>query len=889
MRNMSDNPLSGQVSLDITNFKGAIAEMFRSLAGIQQRFAGMASGMSNAASGIGSSTQQMGEKVKAGANRIRDLQSWGAKLARTLRIVLVGALIAVGVALLGLVGKSGALQAVFARLGGGVTGFGKILGGLGGKLKDVFGSTAVKTGVTSLGKGVGALAKIFAPLLAKSLAQALFKMAGYDKETNKARGSTNHLGNAMRSLSNHVRSAANGIGGMVTKVAKLAAGLAIGLVGAATAAGAAIIALAASTIAPASNLSETVSKVGVVFDASAERVLEFGKRAALAVGMSENAALSAAGTYGNLFRSMGIGSDASADMSINLVKLAGDLASFNNLSPDEVLEKLRAGLTGEAEPLKTLGVNINEATIKAKAMELGLLRAGEEMNAAAKAQAAYALIFEQTALAQGDFARTSGGLANQQRIWAAQVENLKAKIGAGLVPALASILTLGNELLASDAVQNWAGNLAKSLEKVGTFIGPIRRGFATGGITKGLDAIGETFKTMFPILNVVLGPLGRIIGYISDLIGIIQGADSVSGAAEGIGGLIAKIFGDTATARTNMATTAVSFISGFVDGIVGALPQLATLATTLLMAIVNGLLTAIPILIPVAITIINLLVQFLIQNLPMLITAAVQLIVTLAKGISEALPKLIPEVAKIIPVIILALIENLPMLVEAALDLIIALAEGLIIAIPLLLEAVPEIMTALINAIVLLWPKIKKAGEDLIKTVVDGVTAAWPKMQESGKKIGNIFLDGVKENIAKFLQIGKDIVSGVWDGIKERTTWFTDQVTGFFSGIVDAVKKTLGISSPSKVFSGIGENMALGLGSGFSGAFRQIERDVQGAIAGMSAIPSPSLSLAGGGIGGGRGMAAAPLTINVPVQAVNNEIDYYRLGRIVADVIQKER
>jgi len=883
---MSDNPLSGQVSLDITNFKGAIAEMFRSLAGIQQRFAGMASGMSNAASGIGSSTQQMGEKVKAGANRIRDLQSWGAKLARTLRIVLVGALIAVGVALLGLVGKSGALQAVFARLGGGVSGFGKILGGLGGKLKDVFGSTAVKTGVSSLGKGVGALAKIFAPLLAKSLAQALFKMAGYDKETNKARGSTNHLGNAMRSLSNHVRSAANGIGSMVTKVAKLAAGLAIGLVGAATAAGAAIIALAASTIAPASNLAETVSKVGVVFDASAERVLEFGKRAAMAVGMSENVALSAAGTYGNLFRSMGIGSDASADMSINLVKLAGDLASFNNLAPDEVLEKLRAGLTGESEPLKTLGVNINEATIKAKAMELGLLRAGEEMNAAAKAQAAYALIFEQTALAQGDFARTSGGgKANQQRIWEAQVENLKARIGAGLVPALASILTLGNELLASDAVQNWAGNLAKRLEKVGTFIGPIRRGFATGGITKGLDAIGETFKTMFPILNVVLGPLGRVIGYISDLIGIIQGADSVSGAAEGIGGLIAKIFGDTATARTNMATTAVSFISGFVDGIVGALPQLATLATTLLMAIVNGLLTAIPILIPVAITIINLLMQFLIQNLPMLITAAIQLIVTLAKGLSEALPKLIPEVAKIIPVIILALIENLPMLVEAALQLIIALAEGLIVAIPLLLAAVPEIMTALIGAIVLLWPKIKKAGEDLIKTVVDGVTAAWPKMKESGKKIGDIFLGGVKENIEKFLQIGKDIVSGVWDGIQEKTAWFTDLVTGFFSGIIDAVKKTLGISSPSKVFSGIGENMALGLGSGFSGAFRQIERDVQGAIAGMSAIPSPSLSLAGGGISGGRGVAP---TVTVPIQAtVRNEMDLHVFARLVALEIKR--
>ncbi|HXJ67012.1 MAG TPA: hypothetical protein VNN79_24925, partial [Actinomycetota bacterium] len=89
-------------------------------------------------------------------------------------------------------------------------------------------------------------------------------------------------------------------------------------------------ALLASSIKSASDLGETVSKVGVVFKANAARVLAFGKTSASALGLSQNAALSAAATYGNLFVSMGLTADKSADMSLALVKLASDLASFNN-------------------------------------------------------------------------------------------------------------------------------------------------------------------------------------------------------------------------------------------------------------------------------------------------------------------------------------------------------------------------------------------------------------------------------------------------------------------------------------------------------------------------------------------------------------------------------
>lgn len=192
--------------------------------------------------------------------------------------------------------------------------------------------------------------------------------------------------------------------------------------------GAALTGLVGSSISAASDLSESMSKVGVVFGDNQQQILNWADGAATALGQSKQQALEAAGTFGNLFTALGLGGQQSADMSMNVVNLASDLASFNNINPTEALDALRAGLTGETEPLKRLGVNMNEATLKAKGLELGLIKGSEALSPAAKAQAAYALIMEQTGSAQGDFARTSDGLANQQRIMAAQFEDTKASL-----------------------------------------------------------------------------------------------------------------------------------------------------------------------------------------------------------------------------------------------------------------------------------------------------------------------------------------------------------------------------------------------------------------------------------------------------------------------------
>ena len=261
----------------------------------------------------------------------------------------------------------------------------------------------------------------------------------------------------------------------------------LGLAGAGVVAGLGVAVVAtgaflARTIDPASDLSETVSKVGVVFGDQADKIMAFSQTSATALGMTQNEALAAAGTYGNLFRSMGMAEETSGDMSTGLVQLAADLASFNNIDPAVALDKLRAGLTGEAEPLKALGVNINQVLLQEKALELGLISEGEELNAAAKAQASYALIMEQTSLAQGDFARTSEGLANQQRITAATTGDLKATIGTALLPAMTALQGTINTIAQDPAFQAF---LAKAVEALG--------GFATY-VIEAIPVVIDTFQ-----------------------------------------------------------------------------------------------------------------------------------------------------------------------------------------------------------------------------------------------------------------------------------------------------------------------------------------------------------------------------------------------------------
>jgi len=238
----------------------------------------------------------------------------------------------------------------------------------------------------------------------------------------------------IKGMNSSVATANTGMQNMIGTAKKMAGTL--GVAFAATQ----IVQFGKDVVMSASAMEESVSKVNVVFGQGAEKVFDFGNKAAKSMGMSNQSAIEAAGTYGNLFQAFGIGQGKATEMSTTLVQLAADLGSFNNTSTEDAINALRSGLAGETEPLKRFGVALNEVTLKNKAMAMGFGEIKGAMDPAIKAQVTYALVMEQTKLAQGDYQRTSNGTANTMKTLSAQFADAKVAIGQALLPAFTLLL-----------------------------------------------------------------------------------------------------------------------------------------------------------------------------------------------------------------------------------------------------------------------------------------------------------------------------------------------------------------------------------------------------------------------------------------------------------------
>jgi hypothetical protein len=240
---------------------------------------------------------------------------------------------------------------------------------------------------------------------------------------------------AIKGVDDKVKVAGAGMGKFTTQMKSMATtiGLAFG--------GAQIANFAKESVMAASNLNEAMSKVGVVFGENSKQIETWAKGATDSFGMSERAALTSVGTFGNLFSAFGLGSEDTKKFSTSLTELAVDMASFNDMSVDDALNALRSGLSGETEPMKKFGSVLSETRLKTEALTLGLIKNTKEaLDPAAKAQAAYSLIMKDTAVQQGDYERTAGGTANTMRRVAAEMDNAKVAIGQGLLPIFDGLL-----------------------------------------------------------------------------------------------------------------------------------------------------------------------------------------------------------------------------------------------------------------------------------------------------------------------------------------------------------------------------------------------------------------------------------------------------------------
>jgi hypothetical protein len=245
-----------------------------------------------------------------------------------------------------------------------------------------------------------------------------------DKATDAARKFADDSGKSVKSFGDQLK-------GGIQKAA-IPAGIALAGLGA----------IAKGAVGAASDLGESINAVNVTFGKASAGILQLSKDSATAVGLSSAEFNSLAVQFSSFAtRIAGPGGDVVKTIQ-DISTRAADFASVMNLDVDEAARIFQSGLAGETEPLKRFGIDLSETAVKAYAMANGIGDGSGKLTEQEKVLARHGALMEQTNKTQGDFANTSDGLANRQRILSAEMENMKAKVGDLLVPAFESLQSI---------------------------------------------------------------------------------------------------------------------------------------------------------------------------------------------------------------------------------------------------------------------------------------------------------------------------------------------------------------------------------------------------------------------------------------------------------------
>lgn len=509
-------------------------------------------------------------------------------------------------------------------------------------------------------------------------------------------------------------------------------------------------------IGAASDLNETGTKIEAIFGQKASQALQkYAADSARSLGQSKQAALDAAATFGVFGKSAGLTGTDLVGFSTKLTTLATDMASFGNTSPEEAVTALSAALRGEAEPIRKYGVLLDAMSIKNEAVRLGIIKSTKEaLTPQARVLAVQSLIMKQTTDQQGDFARTSGGLANQQRILAAQFTNLKTKIGSAFLPIAVKVVSLLNSKLfpAFEAIGKivsvfWGAFTGHSeLNEFGGFLKTVNNAGVkvyetfqklTGG-TAGVQAKFSAFRAVLAQVWATLKPL------------VLQLVDLWRT-------LVAAIVPAVMSVYTSIATALV--------------PILQALADTFQRNIAPAL-------------------SHLIEVLKMVLPPIIKIIAWVLKLAIAILKVVLPPLLKLAGWLIGTLFHVLANLITWIVDVV---------------KAIGKIGSA-IGGAVKWFGRFLSGAKDKVGALYEWLVGLPDRIIHKLGDLGKTLLSAGGDLISGFIQGIKDKAGDLVNAIKDS---ITNKLPGF-------VKKALGISSPSKVFADLGKWSILGYADGIA-------------------------------------------------------------------------
>lgn len=291
-----------------------------------------------------------------------------------------------------------------------------------------------------------------------------------------------------------------------------------------------------------SDLAEVQNVVDVTFSKMNEQVNNFAQNAVFQFGLSETMAKQYTGTFGAMAKAFGFVESEAYAMSTTLTGLAGDVASFYNITQGEAYTKLKSVFTGETESLKDLGVVMTQTALDQYALANGYGKTTAKMTEQEKVALRYAFVQQQLSLAQGDFARTSDSWANQVRILKLQFDSLRASLGQGFIAALTPVIKVINTIMGklvqlanvfSAFMKRLFGVKSDSSSGIGTVASDVSSATnAMDNLSNSTSGVGSSAKKAAKEIKGLMG-----IDEINTISSTGSDSDSGSGGSSGIGNI----------------------------------------------------------------------------------------------------------------------------------------------------------------------------------------------------------------------------------------------------------------------------------------------------------------------------------------------------------------
>jgi hypothetical protein len=373
------------------------------------------------------------------------------------------------------------------------------------------------------------------------------------KATKGAEGSFKKLGDKFSSIGKNI--------------AKVTAGIGIGL-------GVAVASQIKPAIDAASDLSEGINAVNVSFGDAAEGILELGENAARGLGLSKTELFGIATQFSSFAGTIAGEGGNIVSVVDEISKRGADFASVFNLEVGDALGKFQSGLAGQSEPLRNYGIDLSAATVLAHALETGIFDGVGAMTESEKVQARYSSLMEQTDKVTGDFANTSDGLANQQRILKATLEDTRAEIGEKFMPIMQDIQTLILETVIPafmefyEAIIDPAGEAQTQLRFIGDAMDKFAEtfGIASNDITSDqvFNWLGDSIISVMRMLTHLSVFTQETFGAIGQMFNATPFLSNPAAYFSDMGAATARFAG--AMGKANAAAAAISFAPDVTSG-----------------------------------------------------------------------------------------------------------------------------------------------------------------------------------------------------------------------------------------------------------------------------------------------------------------------------------